>query len=274
MVFRLHSQFWLDWKNSSSKDTLFLKHFCFSINFTNILKNICVDQVVLKIRVLNQEKNFWSAYGKIPDQGFKSWSTKYPKLEIKSKSWYIHDFFEPVSNNASSISPRVLNQEKNFWSAYSKIPDQGFQSWSTKYPKLEIKNKSWYIHDFFEPGSNNASSTSSFNATVIGYWYFDILTFSLFHKDVSSIWTSKLHSCVLFIIFFPMSKPKSGLIDKIFIENQLVIKPINSPIRNRLFNQMLIFKNWSVYFSSVLGYIRFQQPHNNKKLWFSAVLLD
>ena len=218
MVFRLHSQFWLDWKNSSSKDTLFLKHFCFSINFTNILKNICVDQVVLKIRVLNQEKNFRSAYGKIPDQGFKSWSTKYPKLEIKNKSWYIHDFFEPVSNNASSTSP--------------------------------------------------------FNATVIGYGYFDILIFTLFHKDVSSIRTSKLHSCVLFIIFFPVSKPKSDLIDKIFIENQLVIKPINSPIRNSLPNQMLFFKNWSVYFSSVLGYIRFQQPHNNKKLWFSLILLD
>ena len=59
--------------------------------------------------------------------------------------------------------------------------------------------------------------------------YFDILTFSLitvlaFHKDVSSIRISKLHTCVLFIMLFSVSKPKSDLIDKIFIENQLAIK--------------------------------------------------
>ena len=117
----------------------------------------------------------------------------------------------------------VLNQEKNVWLALSKILDQEFKSWSTKYFKLKIKNN----HDFFEPVRNNASSTSLFNATVIGY--FDILTFSLitvlaFHKDVSSIRISKLHTCVLFIIFFSVSKPKSDLIDKIFIENQLAIK--------------------------------------------------
>ena len=39
---------------------LFLKQLCLSINLTNFLKNICVHQVVLKIRVLSQEKNFWS----------------------------------------------------------------------------------------------------------------------------------------------------------------------------------------------------------------------
>ena len=32
------------------------------------------------------------------------------------------------------------------------------------------------------------------------------------------------------------------------------LKPINSRIRNSLFNQMLTFKNWSVKISSVLGY--------------------
>ena len=57
---------------------------------------------------------------------------------------------------------------------------------------------------------------------------FDILTFSLitalaFHRDVSSIRFSKLHTCVLFI-FFSVSKPKSDLIDNIFIANQLAIK--------------------------------------------------
>ena len=51
LVFRFLSKFWLSWKNF-----LFLKHFYLSINFVNFLKNICVDQVVLKIRVLNQEK--------------------------------------------------------------------------------------------------------------------------------------------------------------------------------------------------------------------------
>ena len=51
LVFRFLSKFWLSWKNF-----LFLKHFYLSINFVNFLKNICVDQVVLKIRVLNLEK--------------------------------------------------------------------------------------------------------------------------------------------------------------------------------------------------------------------------
>ena len=96
-----------------------------------------------------------------------------------------------------------------------------------KISQTEIKNKSWYIHDFFEPESNNASSTSPFNATIIGY--FDILTFSLvtvlaFHKDVPSIRISKLYTCVLFIIFFSVSKLKSDLIEKIFIQNQQAIK--------------------------------------------------
>ena len=38
----------------------------------------------------------------------------------------------------------------------------------------ETENKE-YMHDFLEPVSNNASSTSPFNATFIGY--FDILLF-------------------------------------------------------------------------------------------------
>ena len=45
-----------------------------------------------------------------------------------------------------------------------------------------------------------------------------------FHKDVSSIRISKLLTCVLFINFFSVSKPKSDLIDKICIENQLAVK--------------------------------------------------
>ena len=210
MVFRFLSKFWLNWKNSSGEDTLFL---------------VCT-------------KLFWNI-------GF-------------------------------SIRKKISDQH------YGKISDQGFKLWSTKYLKLKIKNKSWYIHDFFEPVSYNASSTSPFNAIVIGYFdilIFWFLTFSLitvlaFHKDVSSIRIFKLHTCVLFIIYFSVLKPKSEPIDKIFIENQLAIKTNNSQIRNSLSNQMLAFKNWSVYFSCALGYIRFQQPHHNKKLWFNVTLLD
>ena len=40
-----------------------------------------------------------------------------------------------------------------------------------------IKDKSWYIHDFFEPVNNNAIAYYPSNAAVIAY--FDILTFSL-----------------------------------------------------------------------------------------------
>ena len=47
-----------------------------------------------------------------------------------------------------------------------------------------------YVHDFFEPVTNNVISSSPFNATIISY--FDILTFSLItvlasRKDISSI---------------------------------------------------------------------------------------
>ena len=65
-------------------------------------------------------------------------------------------------------------------------------------------------------------------ATLISC-FFDILTSCLItvftvHKDVSSIRVSNLHTCVFFVIFFSVSKPKSDLIDKIFIENKLAIK--------------------------------------------------
>ena len=68
-----------------------------------------------------------------------------------------------------------------------------------------------------------------------------------------------------------MSKPKRDLIDKIFIKNQLAIKTNQL---TDLSNQMLTFKNWNIYFSFVLGYIKFQQPHDNKKLCFSVTSLD
>ena len=64
-------------KNSFGDDTLLLKLFHFCINFINFLTNVCVDQVVLKIRVFNQEK-ISDQHCKIPDQEFK--------LIIKGKS--------------------------------------------------------------------------------------------------------------------------------------------------------------------------------------------
>ena len=83
--FRFLLKFWLNWKNSSGEDTLFLKHFYFPINFTNFLKNICVDQVVLKIRFLNQEKISDQHYGKILDQEFKSMIYKVFQTENKEE---------------------------------------------------------------------------------------------------------------------------------------------------------------------------------------------
>ena len=80
----------------------FLKHLYFSINFTNFLKHVCVDQFVLKFGISIRKKISDQYHGKIPDQEFKSWSIKYLKLKIKNKIWCIHNFFEPVSNNASS----------------------------------------------------------------------------------------------------------------------------------------------------------------------------
>ena len=110
---------------------------------------------------------------------------------------------------------------------YGKIPYQEFKSWSAKYLKLKVKSKSWYIHDLFKPVSNNSNSSFPFNTAVIDC--FDILIFSLitvlaFHKDVSSILISTLQTCVFFIIFFSVSKPKCNISEKILIENQLAIK--------------------------------------------------
>ena len=83
------------------------------------------------------------------------------------------------------------------------------------YKISQTENKE-YIYDFLEPVSNNASSTSHLKllllATLISC-YFDILTFCLitvftFHKDVSSIRVSKLHTCVFFVILFFVVKAK------------------------------------------------------------------
>ena len=106
------------------------------------------------------------------------------------------------------LKVRVLNQEKIPDQYYSKILDQKLKSWFTKYLNLIIKNKSRYIHDFFESLNNNASSSA-----VIAYF-----------NKVFSIWISTLHTYILFIIFFSVSMRKDDLNDKIFIENQLATK--------------------------------------------------
>ena len=88
LVFRFLSKFWLNWKKFSSEDTLFLKHFYFSISFTNFLINTCLGQAVFKYSGSQSGKNISDQhYGKIPDQEFKSWFTKYFKLKIKDESW-------------------------------------------------------------------------------------------------------------------------------------------------------------------------------------------
>ena len=100
------------------------------------------------------------------------------------------------------------------------------------YKISQTENKE-YIYDFLEPVSNNASSTSPFNVTFIGYfdfllfWYFDILFNNCPHFSQGCFFNSNFqvaHICFLCHIFFSVSKPKSDLTDKIFIENQLEIK--------------------------------------------------
>ena len=63
----------------------FIRKTHFSINFINFLKNICVDQVVLKIRFLDPEKISDRDYGKILDQEFKSMIYKVFQTENKEE---------------------------------------------------------------------------------------------------------------------------------------------------------------------------------------------
>ena len=65
-------------------------------------------------------------------------------------------------HSGSPIRKKASNQH------CSKIPYQEFKSWSTKHLKLIMKNRSWYIHDFFEPVINNASSSLN----ILIFWYF------------------------------------------------------------------------------------------------------
>ena len=86
----------------------------------------------------------------------------------------------------------------------------------------------WYkkqklIHPwfFFEPVSNNGNSSSSFNTVLIGY--FDNLIFWYlikFPQFEFPRWTQAFFSSY----FFSALKPKSDLIDKIFIKNQAAMK--------------------------------------------------
>ena len=105
MIFRFLREFWLNWKNFCSDDTLFLKQ-CFLPSFSLMSWKMFVQTKLFKKLGFSIRKKIPDQhYGKIPDQEFKLWSTKYLKLKIRSKSWYIYNFFEPVSNNESSTSP-------------------------------------------------------------------------------------------------------------------------------------------------------------------------
>ena len=108
-----------------------------------------------------------------------SWKSSSGEDTLFLKGFYFcinfTNFLKNICAGQVVLKIRALNQEKNSWSALVKISDQEFKSWSTKYLKLKIKNKSWCIHDFSKTISNNASSSSPFNAAVIGY--FDILIF-------------------------------------------------------------------------------------------------
>ena len=77
------------------------------------------------------------------------------------------------------------------------------------YKISQTENKE-YIYDFLEPGVTTQVQLPHLMllllATLISC-YFDILTSCLitvftFHKDVSSIRVSKLHTCVFFVILF------------------------------------------------------------------------
>ena len=88
-----------------------------------------------------------------------------------------------------SITEKIPDQH------YSLIPVQEINYWSTEYLELTIKDKSWYNNEFLEPVSNNASSSSPFNAAAIAY--FNILIFCYFDVFFDNYFPFKQSSCFL-----------------------------------------------------------------------------
>ena len=117
--------------------------------------------------------------------------------------------------------------------------------------------------------SNNASLSAVIAyLNVLIFLIFSLITTFTFNKyNVSSIRISTLHTYILFIIFFSVSKLKDNLSDKVIIENQLAIKT------NQLTDSYQFVQS-KYFFSSVLGYTRFKQAHDKKKLRFSVTLLN
>ena len=118
--------------------------------------------------------------------------------------------------------------------------------------------------------SNNASLSAVIAyLNVLIFLIFSLITTFTFNKyNVSSIRISTLHTYILFIIFFSVSKLKDNLSDKVFIiENQL-------PIKTNQLTDSYHFVQSKYFFSSALGYTRFKQPHDKKKLRFSVTLLN
>ena len=98
-----------------------------------------------------------------------------------------------------------------------------------KISQTENKEQKMIHPWFFQTSNSTQVCLSHLMLLLLAILIFDILTLSLvtvlaFHKDVYSILIFMLHTCVLFFIFFSVSKPKSDLTDKIFIKNQIAIK--------------------------------------------------
>ena len=89
-----------------------------------------------------------------------------------------------------------------------------------------------YIYDFLKRVGNNIRASFPLNAVVTAcfFLFFDNNIFSVnillaFDNDnVTLIQTFKLHTLVLFPIFFSASKSKVNLYIKNFIENQLSVE--------------------------------------------------
>ena len=111
--------------------------------------------------------NIWTQLKK-----FLQWSYFIPKA--LSFLHQFHHFPDEYLCGSSCFKTSGSQSGINSWSAIQQ------NSRSTKYLELTIKDKSWHIHDIFEPVSNNASSSSPFNAAAIAhfnfliFWYFYI----------------------------------------------------------------------------------------------------
>ena len=143
-----------------------------------------------------------------------------------------------------------------------------------KISQTEIKEQKlihpWFIIDTF----SNLQVTTQVHLlhfmllllAILIFWYFEIF-FNRPRFSQKMFYHIEFPSCThafFSLYFFLCQRLKVISVTKSLLKINEPLKPINSRIRNSWSNQMLTFKNWSVYFSYVLGYIRFQQSHDNK----------